>query len=204
MEAPFLLLFGGLLYLLLLGGLLLLRREGLSIRFAVEGLMIIALAGGWFFVTGKEPNPLLCLLLLSLVTLRVHILIDLGRLWMARRQVVLAEYTYHLAEWLAPDPASRVRIRFHQAQARLEAGDMEKAIETFQGILRLSGNASLGSRFEAACHYYLGLAYQRQGFGMQAIHEFKLILDTWPISEYARRAAAALNLQAQEMLETQI
>jgi outer membrane protein assembly factor BamD (BamD/ComL family) len=36
------------------------------------------------------------------------------------------------------------------------------------------------------------VAYRRKGLDAQATAEFNAVLDTWPVSEYARRAKAAL------------
>lgn len=202
MDTLFLLLFGGLSYILVFGGLLVLRHEVLSIRFALETLILIALVGCLSFLTGAAVHPLLFFGLLFLVTLRIRLLVDLGGFLSDRGHLQAAERIYRLASYLAPDPAGQLSIRLHQGCARLQLGFLEEAIEIFDSIL-LPGRGFKGTSFEAACHYNLGLAYQRKGMGMLAIREFKLILDTWPVSKYADNASAALSHQAQEMLESQ-
>ena len=50
----------------------------------------------------------------------------------------------------------------------------------------------MSAKHECATHYNLAVAYERKGMDAQAVVEFNAALDTWPGSEYGRRAAAAL------------
>jgi len=81
--------------------------------------------------------------------------------------------------------------------ARLQQGALEEAVRIFLGILERVDKSSLGIKHEAACHYNLGVAYQRKGEMSQAVREFKTVLEVWPVSEYARRASMALERQSQ-------
>ena len=76
MSNAVLLLLVGCAYVVLVGGLSLLRREGLSLRLAVEAALIILLAIGLVVVTGLVIHPVLFLLFLYVVTMRVRILVD--------------------------------------------------------------------------------------------------------------------------------
>ncbi len=193
---PFTLFFIGLLYIIALGALSLLRREGLSIRFAVESLLLIGLMGGLAFVTGFVIHPVLFLIILYLVTMRVRLLVDVGNSLATRGRFAAAERIYNLAERMGPDPVSRANLAINRGVARLQQGRVDEAIVLFRGILNTRSIASLGIKNEAACHYNLGVAYERQGQPKEAAQAFQAVLDAWPMSEYARRAAVALERQA--------
>lgn len=201
LNSPFLLLFIGLLYIILMGALSILRREGLSIRFAVEGLLLIALIGGLAFATGYVMHPVLFLILLYLVTMRVRLMVDLGNTFASRGNLAAAERIYSLAQQLGPDPVSRVNVAINQGVVRLQKGEVDSAIMMFQEVLSASGKTSLGIKNEAACQYNLGVAYQRKGLEKEASRAFNAVLEVWPVSEYARRAAVALARQGHEVKE---
>ncbi len=201
LNSPFLLLFIGLLYIILMGALSILRREGLSIRFAVEGLLLIALIGGLAFATGYVMHPVLFLILLYLVTMRVRLMVDLGNTFASRGNLAAAERIYSLAQQLGPDPVSRVNVAINQGVVRLQKGEIDSAIMMFQEVLSASGKTSLGIKNEAACQYNLGVAYQRKGLEKEASRAFNAVLEVWPVSEYARRAAVALARQGHEVKE---
>ena len=197
-NSPFLLFFIGLLYIIAMGALSLLRREGLSIRFAVESLLLIALIGGLAFATGFVMHPVFFLILLYLVTMRVRLMVDLGNSFASRRRLDTADRIYGLAQWLGPDPASQVNIAINKGVVRLQQGMLDEAMRMFQKILTARGKSSLGIKNEAACQYNLGVTYQRKGMETEATRAFKAVLEVWPVSEYARRAAVALARQAHE------
>jgi len=192
MSLPMLLLLEGLLFIVCFGGLSLLRREGLSIQFAVEALVITAIATGltalaWFAVT-----PVLLLVIIYLVTMRVRLLVDLGTLLAQRGQFAQADRLYALALRLWPDHSSRLIVQVNQGVARLQQNALDEAIAIFKDVLQKAGQGYLGVKYESAAHYNLGVAYRRKKMEAQAIAEFNAVLDTWPASVYARRAAMAL------------
>jgi tetratricopeptide (TPR) repeat protein len=192
---PFTLFFIGLLYIIMLGALSLLRREGLSIRFAVESLLLIGVVGGVAFLTGFVLHPVLFLIILYLVTMRVRLLVDLGNSFAGQGRFVGAERIYNLAEQLGADQASRINIAINRGVARLQQGRVEEAISIFQGVLNTGGTAGLGIKNEAACQYNLGVAYEKQGQLELATNSYKAVMEVWPVSEYARRASIALGRQ---------
>jgi hypothetical protein len=61
-----------------------------------------------------------------------------------------------------------------------------------QGVLAQAGSGFLGAKHECATHFNLAVAYERKGLDAQAVVEYNAALDTWPSSEFGRRAAAAL------------
>ena len=71
MTPPLLLLLTGLLYVLFFGGLSLLRREGLSVRFAVESVVITLVVVGLTYFADLQITPVVFLVVLYLLTLRV-------------------------------------------------------------------------------------------------------------------------------------
>jgi TolA-binding protein len=74
----------------------------------------------------------------------------------------------------------------------LQQGSLDEAIAQFQHVLEKSDKSYLGVKYEAAAHYNLGVAFLRKRMDAQATVEFNAVLDTWPASEFARRAASAL------------
>ncbi len=200
-NSPFLLILIGLLYILVMGALSVLRREGLSLRFAVESLLVIAVVVGLAFATGFVLHPLLFLILLYLVTMRARLLVDLGNSLASRRRFSTAERIYDLALSLGADPIIRANIAINRGVARLQKGAPGEAIAIFQQVLESRANISLGIKNEAACQYNLGVAYQREGREKESAQAFRAVLDVWPVSEYARRATAALARQSQKVEE---
>jgi len=182
----------GLLYIVVFGGLSLLRREGLSFRFAVEAAILIAIITGLALLTLWQMNPILFLVLLYLVTMRVRLLVDIGNLLARRGNHRAAAATYRLARRLWPDDAGRLIVAINQGVLSSQTGRLDDAIATLKQVLAEAAGGYLGVKHECGCHYNLAVAYERKGLDAQAAIEFNAVLDTWPDSEYARRAEAAL------------
>jgi len=130
--------------------------------------------------------------LVYLLTMRVRLLVDVGNSFAQRQQYNRAEVFYNLAGRLWPDPSSKLIIQLNQAVMSMQRGATDDAIAALTGILQKSSEGFLGLRHEAAAHYNLGVAYRRKGLETLAIREFNAVIDTWPASPYARRAAEAL------------
>jgi len=126
-----------------MGALSLLRREGLSIRFAVESLLIIALIGGLGFVTGFVLHPVLFLILLYLVTMRVRLMVDLGNSFASRGRL---EVPTACTGWRSgSDRTPPARSAFPSTRdCALAERELDKAIQAFQEILAARGKSSLG------------------------------------------------------------
>jgi len=192
MNPAILLLIVGFAFVVVFGGLSLLRREGLSMRLAVEAVVFTALASGLVALTGSSFHPVLFLLLLYLLTMRVRLLVDLGNFFAKRGQYRRADQLYTLASRLWPDQSGRLILLINQATALLQQNNLDTAIAMFSHVLQQSEKGYLGVKYEAAAHYNLGVAYQRKNMAARAVVEFNAVLEAWPASEFSRRAEAAL------------
>jgi hypothetical protein len=192
MDSPFFLVLVGFLYIVLFGGLALMRREGLSVRFAVESIAVIGVFLAIGLLSGVSASPILFLLVLYLVTMRARLLVDVGIFFARRRNFKLAEDCYNLADHLGVDRTSRVIIGLNRGVTCIQKGELEAAIASLKSILTEKDQGFMGVKHEAAAHYNLGVAYLKSNQAGQASAEFHAVLDTWPTSEYARRAEAAL------------
>jgi tetratricopeptide (TPR) repeat protein len=192
MSLPMLLLLEGCLYIVLFGGLSLLRREGLSTRFALESIVLTLLGVGIAGWSGFHIHPIVFLIALYLLTMRVRLLVDLGNYLARRRRFKQANRVYTLACRLWPDQASTLIVQLNQGAALLQQDRLDEAVAIFTGILGQVQAGYLGVKYEAATHFNLAVAYRRKKMEAQAVKEFQAVMETWPVSEYARRAEAAL------------
>ncbi len=183
----------GLLYIVVLGGLSLFRREGLSIRFALEALIVTAIAEIIIIVLAVPIHPVLFVLILYLVTLRVRILVDLANSFARRGNYPQAERVYTLASRLGPDMTNKLIVEVNHAIMLLQEGKLDESISSFSEILSQANQGYLGVKYEAAAHFNLGVAYLRKSNQSNARIEFNSAIDTWPASLYAQRAQQALN-----------
>lgn len=185
----------GLLYIVVFGGLAVLRREGLSTRFAVEAVIITAIAVILVMLTPIQIHPVLFLLLLYLVTLRVRILVDLANTFARRGNFGRAEQIYNLAYHVWPDQTSELIIKVNHAIMLMQKNLLDESIAMFSAVLTEAEKGYLGVKYEAAAHYNLGVAYLRKNNNSKATIEFNAAMDTWPASLYAQRAQQALERQ---------
>ena len=202
MSLPFLILLIGLLYALLVGGLSLFRREGISMRFALESAAITVLASGLVAVSGISINPVVFLIILYLLTMRVRILIDLANVFAKQGQNALAERLYGFAARLWPDATGILVLKVNQATLLLQKNKLDESIALFTDVLKQAGQGYLGVKYEAAAHYNLGVAYLRNDMEARAAVEFNAVIDTWPMSIYAKRAEEALEKRRRKNFPT--
>jgi tetratricopeptide (TPR) repeat protein len=191
-DLPLILLLEGLLYTFLFGGLSLLRRERLSNQFAIEAVALTAMISGLTALTHFPTNPILFLCVVYLVTMRVRLLVDVGNAFAQRGRLARADQLYALALSLWPDQTGRLIVQINQGVSRLQQGALDEAQAIFKDVLQKADQGYLGIKYEAAARYNLGVTYRRKKMDAQAVVEFNAVLDTWPASEYARRARAAL------------
>jgi tetratricopeptide (TPR) repeat protein len=193
-----LLLIIGFLFILVFGGVGYLRREGLSIQFALEslGLIVIMVGGSWLM--GIRLNPFLFLILLYLITMRSRLVVDLANILTRRGNYDLAFRLYDLGLAWWPDGASRLIVLTNKGAAQLHKGQVEEAIATFKSVLEEEKQPSLGIKYEAACRYNLGYAYERKGQDAQAVLQYNEVIDLLPGSVYAQAAQAALRRRKQK------
>ena len=182
----------GLVYILIVGGMSLLRREGLSNQFAFEVLGITALVVAGAVLTNTVVDPILFLIVVYLLSMRARLLVDLADLLSNRGRQRDAMAVLQFALRLFPDRSTRLVILLTMGIVQLRRQSPESAQELFETVLGEAKQGGLGVRYEAACHYNLGLALQRQGKEAEAIRQFNETIETFPTSEYGRAAAQAL------------
>ena len=180
----------GLLYLLGFGALSIGRRQGLSLRFAIEGLIVTA-AGAALAFAALPVHPLLFLVVLYLITMRVRLLVDLGNWFSARGRHQRALALYRLALGLWPDTASRQIVLINRGVVQLRMQEPEEAYRTLKEALA-NEQVRPGARYLAAGYYNLGLACRRTGREPEAVRHLNEAIDSLPNSIYARAAERAL------------
>ncbi len=190
MHPSLLILLVGLIYLLGFGALSYVRREGLSVRFAVEGLAVTAL-GAVLTLAAVAVNPALFLLLLYLITMRVRLLVDLGNWFAARGRFDRALDLYRLATRMGPDTVSRQIVLINRGATELRMQEPATARETLKEAL-LDEEVQPGAKYLAAGYYNLGLACRRAEHEAEAIRCFNQAIDILPTSIYAHAAKQAL------------
>ena len=180
------------LYILVFGALSFMRREGLSVRFALEVLVVTAVLVGITYLIREPLSPFLFLIILYLITMRSRLMVDVANLFAerGRHKTAFSLYRLSLAWW--PDASARLIVLTNRGAAELHSGQTEAAIQTLEGVLAEQNRPRLGLKYEAACHYNLGLAYERKGERAKAVEQFHQVVDLLPGSPYGQAAAAAL------------
>ena len=180
------------LFALVFGGLGYVRREGLSVQFALEVVGLTALLVGGSWLLGVPLNPFLFLFILYVVTMRSRLTVDLANLLARRGNHDLAFKLYRLALAWWPDAASRLIVLVNRGAAELHSGQVEKAIRTFEEVLSEEQQPRLGIKYEAACCYNLGYAYEQKGERAKATRYYNRVIDLLPQSLYGKAAKGAL------------
>jgi len=158
----------------------------------VEGGIFTLVVSGLTALKGIQTHPVLFLVLIYLLTMRVRILVDLGNIFAKRGQFEQADRLYQLAANLWPDTTNSLIIKVNQGTSLLQQKKLDEAITIFNDVLEQVEHGYLGVKYEAATHYNLGVAYLRKNMDARASIAFNTVIDTWPVSEYARRAEVAL------------
>lgn len=183
------------LYILASGGLALVRREGLSLQFAIESAAVAAMLIGGSWLLGLRLSPVVLLIGLYLVTMRCRLTVDLANLLATWRRYGPAFRLYRLALAWWPDAPSLGIVLTNRGVAELHAGQVDDAIHTFESLLVPGGQSPLsrlGTKYEAACRYNLGLAYEQKGEEARALQEYYQVADLLPGSVYAHAAESAI------------
>jgi tetratricopeptide (TPR) repeat protein len=190
MHPSLLILLIGLFYLLGFGALSFVRRQGLSTRFAVEGLIVSAIGAGLVYAS-VPVHPILFLVILYLITMRVRLLVDLGNWFTARKQYHRALALFRLALRLGPDAVSHQIVLINRGVTLLRMQDQEAAYLALKEALT-GEEVRLGAKYLAAGYYNLGLACRRMGREAEAVRHFNEAIDAWPNSIYGHAAGQAL------------
>ena len=198
LDPTLLLLLVSCLFILVFGGLGYLRREGLSIQFALEaiGLTILLVGGAW--IIGAQLSPFLLLVVLYLVTMRSRLTVEVANMLAKRKQYDLAFRLYQLSLAWWPDAASKLIVLTNRGAAELYSGQIDSAIQTLEDVLHIDERPRLGLKYEAACHYNLGYAYEKKGEDTKATAQYNEAIDVLPGSVYANAAQAALKRRKQK------
>lgn len=192
MNSSLLILIIGFVYIVAFGGLSLLRQQHLSLRLAIEGLLITGIAAGLALVL--PFHPLIFFVVLYLVTMRTRLLTDLGNLLLSRQRHDQALAVYGAALQLWPDDTDRRIVLINRGATQLRMQEPEVAHQSLE--LALEGDPGrLGAKYLAAGYYNLGVACQRTGREPEAIRLFTQAIDVMPNSLYARAAQEALKRQ---------
>ncbi len=192
MNLVLILLAVGFCYVAIFGGLAWLRREGLSLQFALEGLGITA-AFALLGLSGTlVPHPILLLVILYLLTMRVRLLVDLARVLRNTLPPARLLGFYEAALRLWPDASGYVIAQIDRGATLLRAGRPQEAAEALESALVRRPTRHFNPRYEAACHYNLGLAYQRLGKKDLAIVHFNQVIEALPGTVYAHLAQRAM------------
>jgi tetratricopeptide (TPR) repeat protein len=182
----------GLAFVAIFGALAWLRREGLSARFAAEGLGMTVVATGLSLAGLFPPNPILLVVVLYLVTMRVRLLVDLARLLRKTLPPERLLTFYNVALRLGPDAAARVIVQIDRGATLLRADRLEEAAAALEEALARRPVKHFNARYECVCRYNLGLAYQRQGEAGRGAAELNQVIELLPGSIYAHMAQKAL------------
>ncbi len=180
----------GLFYVLGFGVLSSMRRQGLSTRFAVEGLIVTSV-GAALPLLSIAVNFIFFLVVLYLVTMRVRLLVDLGNWLTSRKQHKRALALYEFALSLGPDDVSRQIVLINRGVTELDMQEPEAAYLTLKEVLT-DEEERIGAKYLAAGYYNLGLACYRTKRKAEAVRRFNEAIDTLPNSIYARAAQREL------------
>jgi tetratricopeptide (TPR) repeat protein len=180
------------LFVLVFGALGYFRREGLSVQFALEAAALTLLLVGGSWLLRFDLNPFLFLGLLYLVTMRSRLAVDGANLLVGRKKYDLAFKIYRLCLAWWPDDASRLIVLTNRGAAEIRSGQVDIAIKTLESVLEMDKRPRLGLKYEAACHYNLGYAYEKEGQDAKAISQYNEAIDALPGSLYAKAAQVAL------------
>lgn len=192
LDPTLLLLLIACVYILMSGGLSLLRREGLSVQFALETAALTLILVGSSHLLGVKLNPFVFVLLLYVITMRSRLTVDLANLLARRGDYGFAFRLYDLALAWWPDPASRLIALTNRGVAELYSGQIDAAIETLESVLEAEKRPRLNLKYEAACLYNLGFAYEKNGLDSKAVASYNEAIDLLPGSLYAQAAESAL------------
>jgi len=190
MHPALLILLVGLLYLLGFGALSFMRRQGLSARFAIEGVIVTAVGAALAFAS-VPVHPALILVVIYMVTMRVRLLVDVGNWLTSRGRYERALDLYQFALRLGPDAVGRQIALINHGVTQLRMQEPEAANLTLSEALT-DQKVQPGAKYLAAGYYNLGLACRRTGRDAEAIRRLNEAIDALPTSIYAHGARQAL------------
>lgn len=191
MPLSMMLAFIGLLYLLGFGALSFVRRQGLSSRFIIEGLVITAVGALLAFIS-IPVSPILFLIVIYLITMRVRLLTDLANWFNTRKDHKRGLVLYEFALRLWPDAASRLVVLISRGLTQFRMQDYEAAYHTLEEAMPDGLALTCASKYLAAGYYNLGVICRRTGRELEAIRRFNQAIEMLPTSIYTHAAERAL------------
>jgi tetratricopeptide (TPR) repeat protein len=191
MNPQLLILLVGAAFLAVFGITSILRREGISTQFIVEVSAFSLLVAGGGYLTETEVNPILFLVFVYLLTMRGRLLVDLANLVSSRGRQGNAISILQIALRIFPDPPTKLIVLVNMGIVQLRRQNPESAERFFEAVLA-EEEGNLGTRYEAATHYNLGLALQQLGKLGKAASHFNKTIEVFPSSPYSKAAEAAL------------
>lgn len=182
----------GFSYALLFGFLGYLKREGLSIQFISEAVVITLLVTGIGYATGSELNPILFLIFVYLITMRARLLTDVANLLSNRGRQRDAIAILQVAMRLFPDLQTRLIIMTNMGIVQILRKNPESAVTILNSVLEESKDGGLGIRYRAACEYNLGIALRAVGEDSKSVKHFREAAEIYPGSAFGKAATKAL------------
>lgn len=197
MDPHLIILIVGLSYAVVYGLMALLRREGVTLQFILESVVLTGLVAGGGYFTDSPANPILFLVFLYIFTSRSRLLVDLANLLSNRGRQRDAIKTLQVALRLYPDKPTRLIVLVNMGIVQLRRENPESARMLLETVLEEAQDGGLGLRHKAACYYNLGLAFQRLGKEGQAARYFKQATEVFPGSPYGKAAEKAIEERRQ-------
>jgi tetratricopeptide (TPR) repeat protein len=197
MDQNLLILIVGLSYAVVYEGMALLRREGISIQFIFEIVILTVLVAGGGYISASTANPILFLVFLYIITSRSRLLVDFANILSNRGRQRDAITTLQVALRLFPDQPTRLIILVNMGIIQLRRQNPESARSLFEMVLEEAKDNGLGIRHHAACHYNLGLAFQKLNQDAKAVRHFKQTTEIFPGSKFSEAALEAIEERRQ-------
>jgi Tfp pilus assembly protein PilF len=197
MEPYLLILIIGIFYAVVFGIMAILRREGVSIQFLLEAVILTAIIAGGGYITNSVANPILFLVFLYLITNRSRLLVDLATLLSNRGRQRDAISILQVAMRFFPDRPTRLIILVNMGIVQLRRKNPESARMLFDQVLEEAKQGGLGIRHRAACHYNLGVAFQQLSKDSEAVRHFRMATEVFPGSPFSNAATRALEERRQ-------
>lgn len=179
-------------FAILFGLISTLEREGISLQFILEVVILTGLAVGGGYLTGRPANPFLFLLFLYLITMRSRLLSDLANFMSKRGRNREAISMLEVAQYLLPDKPTKQVIELNMGIAHLRDHRFAEAQTHLESVLEKAEKGGLGIRNRTTCLYYLGHALLQQGQISQAKRALRSAVKLFPNSPYGKAAAQSL------------
>jgi tetratricopeptide (TPR) repeat protein len=161
-------------------------------QFTLESVAVTLLITAGDYFTNSDVNPILFLVFIYVITMRSRLLVDLANLFSNRGRQRTAVSILQMALRLFPDRPTRLVVLVNMGIIQLRRKSPESAQSIFEMVLEESEGGGLGLRHQAAVHYNLGVALQKQGKEAQSVEQFREAANGFPGSPFSKAAEEAL------------